>query len=60
MLVKHGVHAGTSEKAVLFLNNSKYLHVVKCCGFVSHAHFLLSNVYFSPRDDAESSCDQNG
>lgn len=60
MLVKHGVNAGTYEEAILLLNICKYLHVVKCCGFVSRAHFLLSDVYFSPRDNAECSCDQNG
>lgn len=32
----------------------KYLHAVKCCAFVSHAGFLLSNVYCSPRESAES------
>lgn len=32
----------------------KYLHVVvKCGAFVSHAGFLLSDVYFSPRECAE-------
>lgn len=32
----------------------KYLHVVKCHAFVSQAGFLLSNVYFRPRESAES------
>lgn len=59
-MIKHGVHAGTYEKGILLLNICKYLHVVKCCEFVNRAHFLLSNVYFSPRDNAECSCDQNG
>ena len=53
-LVEHGVHAGIYEKAILSLIICKYLHVVKCCAFVGHAHFLLSNVYFSPRESAES------
>lgn len=53
VLVEHGVHAGIYEKSILSLI-CKYLHVVKCCAFVSHAHFLLSNVYLSPRESAES------
>lgn len=52
MLVEHGVHASVYEKAILSFI-CKYLCVVECCVFVSHAHFLLSNAYFSPRESAE-------
>lgn len=53
MLVEHGLHADIFEKAILILFICKYLHLVKCCAFVSRAHFLLSNVYFSPRGNVE-------
>ena len=53
-LVKHGARVGVCEKAILSLIIGKYLHVVKSCAFVSHAGFLLSNAYVSPRKTAES------